>query len=82
MDVPGVECGGNDPGGMFYIAPRDIYPQVVKVGIVQLQICRVQTGKIGVVRVVVEQSREVIPVGLEEARPGGRIFLKPERERS
>ena len=67
VDVAGVKRGGDQLRGVFYVALRDIHPQIVEIGIIQLQIGGVKANQVGVVRVVIEQPWEVIPIGLEDA---------------
>jgi hypothetical protein len=67
VDVLGAKRGGDHLRGVFYLALRDIHPQIVETGIIQLQIRGVKTNQVGVVRVVIEQPREVIPIGLEDS---------------
>ena len=51
MNLTGAKPGAYDLRRILHIALRDLHPQIVKVRIRDLQIGRVETDEIGVVRV-------------------------------
>ena len=74
MHIARVELGYDGLRRVIHFSFCDAYPERIELWIVELQIRGVEPDQLGIVGIVEEQPREVVPIGLEDALSRGCVL--------